>query len=1076
MKMSNLIKTISLAFIFVLFVTFVGYSQSSTATLTGTVEDEKGAVIPGANVTIVNNGTGARRNTTTNESGAFNFPLLPPSTYTVTVEHTGFGTAQFPDLILNVGDQKALQAQLKVGGPDAKIDVYPDTTLVRTDGSVGTLIDRRTVENIPLNARSFQTLFELTPGLTIVPAGTSAEGGQFSVNGQRTNANYVTVDGVSANTGISSSLSGGAGQSGTGTSVGYTAQGTTASLVAVDALQEFRIQTSTFAPEFGRMPGGQISLVTRGGTNDYHGTLFEYFRNEAFDATDWFVNSRGQEKPPLRQNQFGGTFGGPIVFPRFGDGGGDWLWSGKDKAFFFFSYEALRLQLPKAEVARVPSLDARQRAHDIVKPYLNAWPIPNGRDYGNGFADYAATWNNISEYDATSLRFDYNIAPKHSLFARYGNTPSFTSTRPSGVNVIQTTNQINKTFTVGSTSMLGGHLANDLRVNYTINDAPWRARMDTFGGGVPLPASVFAPGTAPDGSSFTLTYFLPMASPALILGTGTSFKQRQINIVDGFTISSKDHTLKFGADFRRINPQFASDQPRTSQLLGFSNDVLQGVARAREYTLQFANQKPLAVAFDNLSLYAQDTWKVTPRLTLTYGLRWEFVPPPHATEGEDAATLANLDDIYGGQVHFNPPGTPLWKTRYGNFAPRVGVSYLVSNKQGQELVVRGGFGMYHDLGFGQISSTYVQYPFAASNRCPNNPTLCPGTTVSLPLAPVVTTPPGDFTTVRPTSFNTMDPNVELPFTYQWNIAAERSFGAHQTLTVSWVGAEGRKLLKAERTGIVLQGFANPQTATGVIVNKNLGYSDYRALQVQFQRRMHRNFQSLVSYTLGRSHDTDSSDTFSFSPPSQRSDFNLGYASSDFDVRHIFTGAVSFQVPKLAGPWLVRALVNGWGIDSIFRARTGFPINPFIGVPWSQPGFPNEVIQVRPNVVAGEPFWLDDPTVPGGRRLNILAFRIPPANVQGDLPRNSIRGFGARQIDVSLRRDFRLRETAKLQLRWDVFNIFNTPHFGNPSGQIFSATSMQDRSTSTLGQQLGGLNSLYQVGGPRSMQFSARVVF
>lgn len=1083
------------------------FAQSSTATLSGTVEDQNGAAIPAVAVSVENVGTRIKREVVTNASGYFTVPLLPPGEYTVMARANGFAAVQIPAVILNVGDQKSLQIGMKIGDVNAQIEVRPDETLVTTKSDVSSVIDRNTIENIPLNGRSFQTLFELTPGVTIVPSGAGGGGGQFSVNGQRTNANYVTVDGTSANTGIIGGPNFLPGQSASGTSVGYTAQGTTASLVAVDALQEFRIQTSTFAPEFGRMPGGQVSLATRGGTNVYHGTLFEYFRNEALDATDWFINSRGQEKPSLRQNQFGGTLGGPILFPRFGDGDGDSLWTGEDKAFFFFSYEGLRLLQPKTIKTQVPTLAVRQTAHPLISPFLNVYPLPNGPTLATNpnLAEYSAAWSDPSEYDNTALRLDYNVSEKHNIFGRFSYTPSFSGLRSNGLTVTRFTNVNNTSFTGGSTWLLSDRFANDLRVNFTTNDAPFRSEMDSFGGGTPLPASVFAAGSGAETSTFTLSV---TGATSLSMGTGTAYKQRQFNIVDGLTISLKSHNIKLGLDYRRINPQLSGDSPRNTEGITVNpNDARLGFPRVSRYAITFGNPRPLAVAFDNFSVYAQDTWRVSSRLTLTYGLRWEYVPPPHSTEGPEAATLTNVNNPYGQQVRFNLSEEPLWRTRYNNFAPRFGASFLVSRKPDQELVVRGGFGIFHDLGFGSIATTYVQYPFTASRTCPSNPD-CPGTTVPYPFASSITSAP-NFLAARPSSFTTADPELRLPFVYQWNVAAERSFGAHQTLTVSWVGSEGRELLKFDPYRINLVEWPAPQSATSLSVLRNNGYSDYRALQVQFQRRLHRNFQSLIAYTLGRSRDTESSDG-SLLIPSERSDLDLDYGYSNYDIRHVFTGALSFELPKINGGWFVRSLLNGWGIDSIFRLRTGLPVNPITETPFNDPAFPlTETLPVRPNVVPGEAFWISDPTAPGGRRLNsrtysvlddaILAaagclgvpragtpppgvsygfamgaFCTPVANAQGNLPRGLIRGFGARQLDVSLRREFHIREKVKLRLKFDVFNVTNTPNFSDPIAQInlpslFSSESM-------LGQGLGGLSVLYQIGGPRSVQLSAKLTF
>ena len=307
------------------------YAQSSTASLNGTAVDESGAVVPGVEVTVINTGTGLLRRATTGPQGFYAFPVLPPGSYVVKASHEGFNVVEVKDVVLHVGDRVVLPIKLRVGAVAQTITVEGGAPLLNTESpAVSTVIDRRFVENLPLNGRSFSTLIELTPGVVLTRG--SVQTGQFSVNGQRSTSNAFIIDGVSANVGISAF--GGVGPAG-GSMPAYSAQGTTSNLVSIDAMEEFRIQTSTFSAEFGRQPGAQVSVVTRSGTNQFHGTLFEYFRNDKLDGNDWFANSRNIEKAALRLNDFGGVIGGPIV---------------KDKTFFFFSYEGLRLRQPRGNL------------------------------------------------------------------------------------------------------------------------------------------------------------------------------------------------------------------------------------------------------------------------------------------------------------------------------------------------------------------------------------------------------------------------------------------------------------------------------------------------------------------------------------------------------------------------------------------------------------------------------------------------------------------------------------------------------------------------------------------------------
>src|SRR6266496_3860095 len=354
------------------------FSQSTTATLSGTVSDQNGAIVPGATVTALNTATTLERHATTNDEGGFTIPLLPPGTYSVTTRRDGFAPVEFKNVVLNVGDRKALKIELKAGDVNATVQVLNEAPLINESPAVATVIDRKFVGNLPLNGRSFQSLILLTPGVVMAQTG-SGDAGQFSVNGQRNNANYFTVDGVSANTGVTNSAGNSSqtfSQKLAGTLPDLTALGTTASLVSVDALEEFKIQTSGYSAEFGRQPGGQIQLVTRSGGNQFHGTAFDYLRNDVFDARNFF-NKKPLPKPPLRQNQFGGTFSGPILFPGFGDGSPGW-YNGRNRTFFFFSYEGLQLRLPITINTMVPSQRIRQLTAPALQPFVNMISLPTG--------------------------------------------------------------------------------------------------------------------------------------------------------------------------------------------------------------------------------------------------------------------------------------------------------------------------------------------------------------------------------------------------------------------------------------------------------------------------------------------------------------------------------------------------------------------------------------------------------------------------------------------------------------------------------------------------------------------------
>src|SRR5574341_1875736 len=517
------------------------FAQSATATLSGTITDENGGVVPSTQITVLNAATSIKRETTTNDSGYFTVPLLPPGSYTLTATHDGFKVVEVRDIVLNVNDERSMRIQMKVGDVKEVVDVTGEAPLISESPSVGTVVDRQFVSNLPLNGRSFQSLISLTPGVVLTKTSAEAEQGQFSVNGQRPNANYFMVDGTSANIGLSNDTQ--LGQQAGGTSPGLTVQGGTNNLVSVDALQEFKIQTSTFAPEFGRTPGGQISIVTRSGTNRFSGTLFEYFRNDTLDANDWFNNALHLPKPAERQNDFGGVLGGPII---------------KNRTFFFFSYEGLRLRLPLTAITDVPSQRSRQdpRASAAVRQLLNAYPLPNGPETAGGFARFAASYSNPSTLNATSIRIDHTVSDKLTLFGRYNNSPSEAVEHGSPVqsSSVVFQSQLNtQTLTAGATWAITPSVSNDFRANYSRVSSNVSFQFGALGGAIPPPNSPFSSNVSLEKNAFSLV-LLSGAQSSLIAGNGNGNRQRQANLVDNVSVIIGPHQLKFGVDYRRLSP------------------------------------------------------------------------------------------------------------------------------------------------------------------------------------------------------------------------------------------------------------------------------------------------------------------------------------------------------------------------------------------------------------------------------------------------------------------------------------------------------------------------------------------
>ena len=1054
---------------------FSARAQSPTATLAGTVMDDAGAVIPSVRITVLNLDTAIQRHATTSDEGYFVIPLLPPGRYNLTAQHAGFATLEVRDVVLNVNDQLALRIRLKIGALGETVTVVGGLDASQQASGVSTVVNRRFVENLPLNGRSFHTLLELAPG-TVLTRASFNEQGQFSVNGQRANANYFTVDGVSANFGVSAGAA--PGQAAAGSLPALTAFGGTNNLVSVDALEEFRVHTSAYAPEYGRVPGAQVSVVTRAGTNEYHGAVFNYLRNDALDANDWFANSRGLPKPAIRQNDFGGVFGGPLV---------------KDRSFFFLSYEGLRLRQPQAAVTEVPTLAARAAAPAQLRPFLAAFPLPNGRATRDGLAEFAASYTEPSRVDAASLRIDAALGARLTLFGRYTYAPSRTAQRGSTITPgfialpvvnptvalsLNTTSRARittQTLTAGASFAVTPHIINETRANWSRATGATDFALDDFGGARPLdPSLIFPAGRTPADAAFQLL-LAGGAGTNLTVGQNVDNRQRQLNLVNHLSVASADHQLKFGADYRRLTPIYGPAQYNqtvafsgvTSEGANTTGTVLSGAAQSVQVCAGAAPRRP---AFTNFSAYAQDVWRATLRLTVTYGLRWELNPPPGEAAGNAPLAIANLDDLT--RLTLAPRGTPLWRTTYNNFAPRLGTAYQLATRSGRELVLRAGAGVFYDLGTGQAAQGFGSVaPFVAVKRFMNVP---------FPLAPDEAAPPALTDAPPYATVVAFDPRLQLPRSYQWNVTLDQALGAEQGLTVAYVAALGRRLLREDA-------LLDPTPDFRLVrVTSNASRSSYHALQAQATRRLLRGLQAVASYTWAHSIDDASSDSLlRLRPPlngivtGRRAFGGSARGPSDFDVRHSFSLAATYNLPPpQEGARRARALFDGWAADAIFRARTATPVNVFTRTDVLGDGLIVEL--QRPDLITGVPLYIDDRMVGGGRRINQAAFRTPPAGQQGSLGQNALRGFGVAQLDVALRRQIDLSERLRLQLRAECFNVFNHPNFGNPVGDLSSAQFGQ--STRTLARSLGtggingGLAPIYQLGGARALQLAAKLLF
>jgi hypothetical protein len=998
--------------------------SAQPADVSGWVRDGSGALIPGASITLLNQQTGVRRAATSDERGHFLIPANRPGPYRISVRKSGFQTAARTGLQLRDGRHARVDFTLKLGPVEESVTVEGERPIrAFEDSATGTRLEHHLVENFPLNGRTILPLLEAAPGTVITPTG-SGEVGQFSVNGQRPTANYFMVDGVSANFAVNDGLPG---QAPSGSTPVLTALGSMHTVVSVESVDEVRMRTSTPSADYGRLPGAQLSLTTRAGTNEFHGSVFEYLRNEKLDANNWFSNSRGLTRAPLRTNDFGGSLGGRLR---------------RDRTYFFAAFEALRMRQPFTLRAAVPTDAFREAAAPIVRDLLSAYPRANGAPLGFDQAEITTRVSRLSGLDTGSLRIDHSFGSKAQLFGRYYQSPSTAQGAGSSTFTQSQLDLSARGLTLGLTATLAPRWLLDSRLGWATARAAYS--LDPIAGDSQRAFSRVLPPLTP--ASETNYQLLVFGLDPILQNTGNSHRQDQWNWVSSVTHLRGRHEFKAGVDARWILPSVAS---RPWNVYAVFAD-LDSVAKGQLTQLTISRQSALALRGTNLSLFAQDTWKLRPSLTLSYGVRWEWNPPFTGRHGQSLHPALGLD---GDPARITLPtvSAPLWNPGVGNFAPRA--SFAWSPWRDRSFTVRGAAGLFYDLGYGAVmnSLTSTAPYFAARTR------------TDLSLYETI----GQFPLPQP-GFDppyargfAYEPGFRLPRVWHWNAGVEQTLGRHAALSANYVSLSGRQLLRREW-------LPRPNaTVQGLEVYTNAAYSNYRALQVQLRSRTGSPVQYQLAYTLADSTDNTSRDS-DLLPYGDAGARRADLGASSFDVRHAWHAALVFEPKKL----------RGWGLDWVQRSRSAFPVNVVTGLDPMQNGLSNFIL--RPNLVPGVPVWIDDPTSPGGRHLNRAAFRFPDGLSQGNLPRNALRGFDFWQTDLALRRDFRVREKLVLQFRVEAFNLFNRANLGDPSPVLNSATfgqSLQMLNTALgTGGPANGLTPIFQIGGPRSLQVSLRLRF
>ncbi len=1008
------------------------------AQLAGRVEDPSGAALVEVVLSAVNEDTGIRRTTRTDATGQYAVGALEPGIYKVTARKAGFQTVARLNVELVSGAQTRLDFILPLGGireiitvEEAPRDSQPGGT------SIGVTARRRLIDTLPLDGRGTLTLVELAPGVVATPAA-SGEAGQFSVNGQRANTNYFSLDGVSANSAVTGSAA--PAQFSGGALPSMTAFGGLQNLAALDSLQEVEVETSSFAPESGRLPGAQVRLSTRSGSNGFHGSLSYAFRNERLAANDWFAAARGYGRAPLRLNQWAGALGGPIR---------------RDRTFFFAAWEGLRLRAPFTWWGATPSAESRRAAPAYLESLLDGFPLPTGGDLGGGLAAYTARGSNPSRLDSGSLRIDHALTPHVALFGRYSQAPSATQF---GYQHVEDASFHTRSLTLGVNAAWAAGITNEARLKIAGDsvNARWlslRPEGDQF---------LDVLNAVPFAGSAAAIYGISIGGAGQLLSGATDGnRQGQLHLVESLGWTRNRHVWRAGIEYQRLTP--SREQPATA-VAGYWPD-LANLLSGGPMQLAVTQADQASSLIETLSLYGQDTWRPSPRLALTYGLRWEITPAPSIRQSTVPVPTATVFPAQGGQsvppdagpggtgtatpqtpggsgtAGTAPEGMPLWPTRYAQIAPRLGAAWRLSDRS----VLRAGWGLFYDLAFSVVTDPINGFPF---NRWQFG---------DIPGAPAGTaTPQGPGYL----------PNLRLPYSHEWNLAWEQSVTSSDVVFLSYIGSAGRRLLRRE-AGIEPTGAAAASIAT------NHGLSGFHALEAAYRRRLARGVEALANYTWGHSIDNGSWDSaVALVTPAYTAVRDRGNAS--FDVRHSFSGALTYGSRGLGPAGFWRRLSSDWKLQAISRARSGFPIDLLEGENALGLGWDN---YRRPDLVPGVSLWSADAAVAGGRRLNGSAFRSPGA-MQGSLGRNAISGFGMVQADAALRRRFPLADSASVEIGLTCFNLANhatpadpvryrnSPLFGQPA----SLVSMMLGN----GTPRSGLTPAFQPGTPRSLELTVKL--
>lgn len=1058
------------------------------SSLSGIVVDQNGALIPGVEITILSTDGILERTVLSDTEGFFTFPLLPFGEYNLKISKEGFDPSEIPDLTIETARQ--IKIELKITPLAEAVKVQSESVQTVENSGNPSNFDRALIDNLPLNGRNQQSLISLVPGVVLTPVD-NRNLGQFSSNGQRTNSNFFTVDGVPANFGTTNYDF--LGQTGSGSIPAMNVQGGLDNLISTEALREVRIQTLDFSPADGKTPGATVAFVSRSGGDDFSFSVFENFRSGALNAKDYF----DIEKPPHIFNNFGGSFGGPL-FPFSREQ------NQNNRTFFFASFEGRRFTLPQPTVAAaVPSRALRQETRNpVAQAIFNSFPLPNEKDDQSTSAaiqsgstkndsstnaffteteEFRATYSDPNGAENYNLRVDHVFNSRFSVFGRFNYSPSFSENRnPANLSSLTESDQTTGTFTLGATQVFSGKFVNEFRFNSSFQTGTTNHDFDGLYGGILPDKSIFIP--AAFDAEKTHFRFALNGFPAPLVFFYGNFAQnetRQLSFTDNLTYSIGSHEIRLGFDYRRLSPTLRASGYGINYDFNSADAVSLGTANR----VSFYENPNVRTNVLWISSYVQDNWKIAPRFDLTYGVRWEINPAPSAAEEPALLTLEKapvLADPDQSGLRLAPAGTPYYQTGLRNFAPRFGAAIQIFSRRDKQLILRGGIGTFYDLGQSQFNE--IASPFEHTNGFAEN--------LTLPVSNV----PFDFFSNAASANNRLAvvsaaPDYRLPRTYFWTIAAQLKIGSSQMFSAAYVGGAGRKL---QRT--LTLNLAKPGKDTGgyysddfskIIYIDNAYSSDYHAFQFQYSRTLANGLRAFSNYTWSHSIDNNSSDS-NISTPFLNYPVSNDRGNSDFDLRHALNIGFTYNLPAIETVNPLRLLLKNWTFSGIFVARSGLPFDVKIAEfdPRS-----NDFYLRRAALTDGSLLYIDAPGSPTGVRLNPEAFTKPAGQfTQGNLGRNAFTGSSMWQFDASLGKKTKLTRRLAVELRTEVYNVFNRPNFSNPDTKIlyqadekivpksFGVPTKTMARGFASAEPTGGVSPIFQRGGARALQFNVRISF